>query len=500
MKIVSWNVNGLKSLRPLDQLFKRIDADIICFQEVRSSGSSDTDLESLAFVKGYNSYFSFCNTRGGYSGVATFCKENIATPINATNDFSVTSCNSNTPEFGNQTNEDLEQIQINQLKEEGRCIITEHDYFILINIYVPAVSVEGREVFKMVFLKALRRKIDSLKAAGKKVIVVGDFNICPSVFDRAGPILYSSEAEWEQSPSRRWLHHLLHEKGPGLVDSFRELHPNVKNAYTCWSERTRARETNYGVRIDLILVDRTLFQKYVVAANIHSEIMGSDHCPTSLILDIPLSDVRIQRKPPALCTQYLPRFVKRQSTITAIFTQRKYKPQDTSSDSKDDSCVARNKKNSGFKDSEVKEFVSSKRQVAPIGNCFNGERSTQLTILSYFGRNESKKQTTQENKGKRKRDQAITSETTEKITTQSSMDSNVSIGEELERIKRRKKVANAWKNLLTGPPPPPFCKHGKPTVRKTVLKHGKNKGKAFFSCSLPEGIGKNTRCNFFKWA
>lgn len=494
MKIVSWNVNGLKRLRPLNQLFKRLDADIICFQEVRSSGLSDSDLESLAFVNGYNSYFSFCTTRRGYSGVATFCKETTATPINATDDFSITCCNSNTPEFSSEPGEDLEQVTINQLKEEGRFIITEHDHFVLINIYAPAVSVEGREVFKMVFLKALRRKIDSLITAGKKVIVVGDFNICPSVSDRAGPILYSSEAEWEQSPSRRWLHRLLHEKGPGLVDSFRELHPNMNNAYTCWSERSRARETNYGVRIDLILVDRMLFQKYVTAAGIHSEIMGSDHCPTSLILNLSIGDTIIQRKPPTLCAQYLPRFVKRQSTITAIFSQRL----STSNDTKGNSLVAKNNKYSQLRDSELREVASSKKkQVAYAGNSSNRERSTQLTIMSYFGRNENKQHTAQENRGKRKRSQVMA---TEIAATQVSTDNNVSNVEELDHIKRRKRVANAWKNLLSGPPPPPFCKHGKPTVRKTVLKAGKNKGKAFFSCSLPEGIGKNTRCNFFKWA
>lgn len=499
MRIVSWNVNGLRKLWPLEKLFARLNGDILCFQETRVSGEWDPNLESLAFVNGYDSFFSVCKQKRGYSGVATFCRKGVATPFDAGEglasnvggaavdfkrdgscgdcDFQDCAC-----EHKGCPNDALALI-----KEEGRCVITDHQRFVLINVYIPAVSVEGRSAFKMQFLHALRAKVDALRFNGRKVIIVGDFNICPTLMDSAEPIPKSLQEAWEQRPSRQWLGKLTSRHGPNFVDAFRKLHPTTMDAFTCWSEATRARENNHGVRIDLIIMDRDLFAEEVESADIRPDVFGSDHCPVTVYLKCPEALSEMPQNPPRFCTRYMRRFSVRQKSLKDIFGQGSAREQFR---------LEASAVNSGPKGNPVRRSLPG----------INKTRFGTGASAQQFGKQKPKvKQasisrffvsTARNGSGMAKTDSQPESPGIQERPS----GSNATVSSVPTSAARRKETAEAWRKLLSGPPPPPLCKHGKRCVLKTVTKPGENKGRTFFSCSYPAGVGKNADCHFFKWA
>lgn len=500
MRIVSWNVNGLRKLWPLEKLFERLNGDILCFQETRVSGEWDPNLESLAFVKGYDSFFSICKQKRGYSGVATFCRKGVATPFDAgegltsnvggaavdfESDGSCGEC-----EFQNCACEHkgCPKDALSLIEEEGRCVITDHHRFVLINIYIPAVSVEGRSAFKMQFLHALRAKVDALRLNGRKVIIVGDFNICPTVMDSAEPVPKSLQEAWEQRPSRKWLAQLTSRRGPNFVDAFRKMHPTAADAFTCWSEATRARENNHGVRIDLIIMDRDLFAEDVESADIRPDVFGSDHCPVIVYLKCPEALPEIPQNPPRFCTRYMRRFSVRQKSLRDILAQGSARERFR--------MEAVSAVDSGPKSNQVRRSLTGINKTRLGTNAsaqLFGKRkskSRQASISTFFV------STASNGFGMTKAaPQPDSPETQEQPRSINSIAGPVPTS-----VTRRKETAEAWRKLLSGPPPPPLCKHGTRCVLKTVTRPGVNKGRTFFSCPYPAGVGKNADCHFFKWA
>lgn len=507
MKILSWNVNGLRKLEPLHAIFEILDADILCFQETRISGLYDPYLESLAFVKGYDSFFSICRQKRGYSGVATFCKKRIATPTHAweglgagvgdvdldLKDGFCGTCNiPHCPCEGNGCPEKA----LATIVEEGRCVVTDHQRFVLINVYVPAVSVEDRVMFKMHFLHALEAKVCALQASGKNVIVVGDFNICPHIIDCAEPIPKSLLPQWENRPSRQWFHQWLSEQKCDMVDVFRALHPDLKGVYSCWSEATRARQNNHGVRIDLIVASRRLFVNDVQSASVLGEVTGSDHCPVSVTLRYSVLGHDIPSAPPKFCTVYTPRFCYRQQSLKEMFARRvaTQESRQQLNNFRDDRKSSLKLRSRGISKSSSSSGVAEKKDIKKRPTRRKQTTFTKIIVPSDV----DTKKTDAARVAARVAPPEGSSgnESAENDSTLFRKEAPV----HRKVDKRRKETAKAWRQLLTGPPAPPRCRHGLPCVLKTVTKSGENKGRTFFSCPYPAGIGKTANCNFFQWA
>lgn len=356
------------------------------------------------------------------------------------------------------------------VEEEGRVVVTDHQRFVLVNIYAPAVSVEGRDRFKMEFLHAVEAKVRAMRANGRHVVVAGDFNICPREQDCAARIAGVERAAWERRPSRVWLDGLL--GSGGFVDSFRGVHPGVGGAYSCWSEVTKARENNYGIRIDLIVVDGGLF-KDVVAAEVHGDVEGSDHCPVSMTVEYAMGDYKVVESPPKFCTTNLRRFAKRQMRLTEMFGRRVKR--------KGGSML--NGVGSGFIKKEVRlGSASAKRKAEGLKR--GKQKGEQARISSHF------------------RTGGLASAQGGGIHKDTEGVERVGQNKNAEGVeqKRRAATAAAWRKLLTGPKEAPLCRHGRRCKLKVVGKAGENKGRTFFSCVLPGGIGKEANCNFFQWA
>ena len=252
MKIYSWNVNGIRAQvkKNLIQQVSEIDADVFCVQETKAQ--NDQVEEALSDLKGYH-IASNSAVKKGYSGVSIFSKE-IPMEIRL--------------DIGKKVHD-----------EEGRVILTEFEDFSLVNVYVPNSGsglkrLDYRSTWDKAFASYLRKE-----RKHKPVIVTGDFNVAHQAIDLANPKSnYNKTSGYTQVE----IDGMSKLQKVGLIDSFRDLHPD-KVQYSFWSMRTGARARNAGWRIDYFLVDERL-KDNIVKAEIHDQIMGSDHCPISLEL------------------------------------------------------------------------------------------------------------------------------------------------------------------------------------------------------------------------
>ncbi len=247
MKLISWNVNGLRAIfkKDFENIFKEFDADVFCLQETKMQ---DGQLE--VNFDGYEIYFNYAE-RKGYSGTAIFTK---IKPKNVT--------------YG---------IGIEEHDQEGRVITLEFKDFYLVNSYTPN---SGRELarldYRMQWEDAFRKYLKELDKV-KPVILCGDLNVAHKEIDLKNPKTNRKNAGFTDE-ERNKMTELLDN---GFTDTFRKMYPDKENAYTWWSYMGHAREKNIGWRIDYFIVsDR--FAKNIKDAVIFPEIMGSDHCPVGL--------------------------------------------------------------------------------------------------------------------------------------------------------------------------------------------------------------------------
>ena len=252
MKIYSWNVNGIRAIKDKGfiEWITKEQPEILCIQETKIQENQLSD--ELKNIEGYYSYFS-CAEKKGYSGVATYTKQK---PISVT--------------YG---------IGIERFDNEGRIVITEFDDFTLFNIYFPnGQRDEERLNYKMEFYDALLGYCELLRANGKKLIICGDYNTAHNSIDLKNPKAnenYSGFLPME----RAWMDKFI---SYGYVDTFRYLHGSEVK-YSWWSYRFKAREKNVGWRIDYFFVTEDLLSE-LKEADILNEVIGSDHCPVSIIL------------------------------------------------------------------------------------------------------------------------------------------------------------------------------------------------------------------------
>ena len=248
MKFISWNVNGLRACvgKEFEQQFKDLDADFFCLQETKmQAGQLD-----LSFP-GYESYWNYADKKG-YSGTAIFTKHKS---------LSVT--------YG---------IDIDEHDHEGRVITLEMEDFYLVTVYTPN-SQDGlrRLEYRMKWeddFQAYLHKLDEKKP----VIVCGDMNVAHQEIDLKNPKTNHKNAGFTDEEREKMTQLLSN----GFIDTFRTLYPE-QVTYSWWSYRFRAREKNTGWRIDYFLISERL-KDHLEDAKIHTEIMGSDHCPVEIIL------------------------------------------------------------------------------------------------------------------------------------------------------------------------------------------------------------------------
>jgi len=248
LKILSWNVNGLRAVHKKGFLewFLRERPDILCLQETKAA--PDQLPPELREVEGYRAYFVAPAERKGYSGVAMYTR---LEPRDITNGFGV-----------------------KKFDAEGRTQLADFGDFLLFNVYFPnGKSSRERLRYKMAFYDAFLKRVDKLKAAGESIVICGDVNTAHKEVDLARP-KENERVSGFLPQERAWLDALV---AHGFVDAFRMFN-REPGQYTWWDLKTRARERNVGWRIDYFLVSRN-FKKNVKAAYILPEVMGSDHCP-----------------------------------------------------------------------------------------------------------------------------------------------------------------------------------------------------------------------------
>ena len=254
MKIYSWNVNGIRAIykKGAWNEFMNSNPDVVCLQETKAH-KEQLPLDLLNY-KEYHSYFSSSQVKKGYSGVAIYTKikpEKV--------------------EYG---------IGIQEFDEEGRIIIAHFPEFVLLNIYFPNGG-RGpvRLDYKFRFYDAFLAYINKLKSEGKNVIFCGDVNTAHEEIDLSRP--KANEKNTGFLPEERaWIDEVI---ASGYTDSFRNFNPDKGEQYTWWDMKTRARDRNVGWRIDYFFVANEILSK-MKRAFIHSNIIGSDHCPISIEL------------------------------------------------------------------------------------------------------------------------------------------------------------------------------------------------------------------------
>lgn len=251
MKFISWNVNGIRACmgKGFEEYFKSVDADIFCLQETKmQEGQLDFAPE------GYHCYWNYAEKKG-YSGTAIFSKME---PISVT--------------YG---------VGVEELDTEGRLITLEFDKFYLVTCYTPnAQRGLARLDHRMDWDAAFRGYLNRLDEH-KPVIVCGDLNVAHKEIDLKNPSSNRGSAGFSDE-ERESFSMLL---SSGFTDSFRYLHPDTTGAYTWWSYMFKARQNNAGWRIDYFLVSNRIADK-ICAAPIYSDILGSDHCPVGLEIDL----------------------------------------------------------------------------------------------------------------------------------------------------------------------------------------------------------------------
>ncbi len=249
MKLISWNVNGLRACltKGFEEAFRTLDADVFCLQETKlQEGQTDFAPE------GYHAYWNYAEKKG-YSGTAIFTKKE---PLQV--------------RYG---------IGIEEHDHEGRVIALDLGDLWFLTVYTPN-SQDGlkRLDYRMTWEDAFLHYIDSLRKE-KPVVFCGDLNVAHQPIDLKNPTANHQNAGFTDEERGKFSALLA----AGYVDSFRHLHPDAAEEYSWWSYRFRARDRNAGWRIDYFIVSEELKDR-IESASIHQEIFGSDHCPVELVL------------------------------------------------------------------------------------------------------------------------------------------------------------------------------------------------------------------------
>ena len=249
-KLISWNVNGLRACvtKGFIDFFNSVDADVFCLQETKlQEGQIDLDLQ------GYHQYWNYAEKKG-YSGTAIFCKDE---PLSVT--------------YG---------IGIEEHDKEGRVITAEFENYYVVTCYTPNSQNELKRLdYRMEWEDAFRAYLKKIEE-NKPVILCGDLNVAHKEIDLKNPKTNRKNAGFTDE-ERGKMTALLES---GFVDTYRHFYPDTEGVYSWWSYRFKAREKNAGWRIDYFITSKAL-EDSLNGADIHTTILGSDHCPVELTID-----------------------------------------------------------------------------------------------------------------------------------------------------------------------------------------------------------------------
>lgn len=251
MKLISWNVNGLRACceKGFKETFAQLDADIFCLQETKmQAGQLDLTFE------GYHDYWNYAEKKG-YSGTAVFTRQE---PLNVTYDMG-----------------------IDEHDHEGRVITLEMPEFYLVTVYTPNSQDQLRRLdYRMTWEDCFRQYVKRLDEQ-KPVIICGDLNVAHEEIDLKNPKTNHMSAGFTDEERAKFSKLLA----AGFTDTFRHFNPDLAGVYSYWSYRFQARKKNAGWRIDYFVVSNRLMDR-VAGADIHTDILGSDHCPVELTLNL----------------------------------------------------------------------------------------------------------------------------------------------------------------------------------------------------------------------
>ncbi len=249
MKLISWNVNGIRACvgKNFMEFFNEVDADIFCLQETKLQ-ENQIDLQ----LEGYYQYWNYAKKKG-YSGTAIFTKKE---PLNV-----------------------IYGMGIEEHDQEGRLITLEFEDFYMVTVYTPNSQSELKRLnYRMKWEDDFKKYLKELDKK-KPVIVCGDLNVAHKEIDLKNPKTNRKTAGFTDEERNKFTELL----NAGFIDTFRYFYPTEENIYSWWSYRFKAREKNAGWRIDYFCVSEKMKDR-LESAKIHTEVLGSDHCPVELII------------------------------------------------------------------------------------------------------------------------------------------------------------------------------------------------------------------------
>lgn len=249
MKLISWNVNGIRACvgKNFMEFFNEVDADIFCLQETKLQ-ENQIDLQ----LEGYYQYWNYAKKKG-YSGTAIFTKKE---PLNV-----------------------IYGMGIEEHDQEGRLITLEFEDFYMVTVYTPNSQSELKRLnYRMKWEDDFKKYLKELDKK-KPVIVCGDLNVAHKEIDLKNPKTNRKNAGFTDEERNKFTELL----NAGFIDTFRYFYPTEENIYSWWSYRFKAREKNAGWRIDYFCVSEKIKDR-LESAKIHTEVLGSDHCPVELII------------------------------------------------------------------------------------------------------------------------------------------------------------------------------------------------------------------------
>ena len=249
MKLISWNVNGLRAImgKNFMEFFNEVDADIFCLQETKLQ-ENQIDLQ----LEGYYQYWNYAKKKG-YSGTAIFTKKE---PLNV-----------------------IYGMGIEEHDQEGRLITLEFEDFYMVTVYTPNSQSELKRLnYRMKWEDDFKKYLKELDKK-KPVVVCGDLNVAHKEIDLKNPKTNRKNAGFTDEERNKFTELL----NAGFIDTFRYFYPTEENIYSWWSYRFKAREKNAGWRIDYFCVSEKMKDR-LESAKIHTEVLGSDHCPVELII------------------------------------------------------------------------------------------------------------------------------------------------------------------------------------------------------------------------
>ena len=249
MKLISWNVNGIRACvgKNFMEFFNEVDADIFCLQETKLQ-ENQIDLQ----LEGYYQYWNYAKKKG-YSGTSIFTKKE---PLNV-----------------------IYGMGIEEHDQEGRLITLEFEDFYMVTVYTPNSQSELKRLnYRLKWEDDFKKYLKELDKK-KPVIVCGDLNVAHKEIDLKNPKTNRKNAGFTDEERNKFTELL----NAGFIDTFRYFYPTEENIYSWWSYRFKAREKNAGWRIDYFCVSEKMKDR-LESAKIHTEVLGSDHCPVELII------------------------------------------------------------------------------------------------------------------------------------------------------------------------------------------------------------------------